>query len=86
VLPEDSATVELFAIRRDQAGLFLLSELDTNLIPRQPIVTDNGDYELTYRVFSRDFPLLEFTLIVHLRWQPTAADTPWINQTEAEVT
>ena len=83
VLPEDFEAVDVFAVRRDQPGLFLLSALD--VIPRQPIVTDNGDYELTYRVFTRDFPLLEFILIVHLRWQPTAAGIRWTHQTEAEV-
>jgi hypothetical protein len=83
VLPEDSEVVDVFAVRQDQPGLFLLSTLDS--LPRKPIVTNNGDYELTYRVFSRDFPLLEFTLMVHLRWQPTAAGSPWTNHTEAEV-
>jgi hypothetical protein len=60
VLPEDSEGVEVFAVRRDERGLFLLSALDS--FPRQPILDDNGDYALTYRVFARDFPLLEFHL------------------------
>jgi hypothetical protein len=59
VLPEDSEAIDVFAVRRDRRGLFLLSALD--VFPREPVVTDDGDYELTYRVFARDFPLVEFT-------------------------
>jgi hypothetical protein len=82
ILPYSSEEVDVFAVRRDQPGLFLLSARDVH--PREPIVTENGDYELTYRLFARDFPLLEFTVTVHLRWQQT---TPivWTNQSEANL-
>ena len=83
MLPEDSEAIDVFAVRRDDRGLFLLSALDVS--PRNPIVLNNGDYELTYRVFTRDFPMLKFTLIVHFRWQETAAGVTWTPETEAEV-
>jgi hypothetical protein len=59
LLPQSSEEVDVFAVRRDTKGLFLLSTLDVT--PRQPIVIENGNYELTYKVFARDFPLLEFS-------------------------
>lgn len=84
LLPNSSEEIDVFAVRQGQPGLFLLSTLDSH--PRQPIVTDNGEYELTYKVFARDFPMLEFALTVNLKWQPpSAAGGFWPNQTEAGV-
>jgi hypothetical protein len=80
ILPNSSEEVSLFAIHRDRPGLFLVSGRDVS--PRQPILTDNGDYELTYRLFARDFPVLTFTAGVKLRWQQTAPII-WDNKTEA---
>lgn len=82
LLPDSAEEVDVFAIRRDTPGLFLLSTLDVH--PREPVVTANGKYELNYRVFARDFPLLKFTVVVDLRWQPP---TPivWPNQSGASL-
>jgi hypothetical protein len=82
LLPKSAEQIDVFAVRHDQPGLFLLSTLD--VAPRQPILIDNGKYELNYKVFARDFPLLEFTIIVDLQWQP-ATPTIWENQTEAKL-
>jgi hypothetical protein len=74
ILSEASEEVDVFAIRPQSPGLFLLSTLD---VPRQPIVTDNGPFELNYKVFARDFSVLEFTLSV---WHAPAPVT-WENRT-----
>jgi hypothetical protein len=68
LLPNSSEEIDICAVRLAEPGLFLLSTLDAQ--PRQPIVRENGDYELRYKVFARDFPLLEFAAHVHLDWQP----------------
>jgi hypothetical protein len=70
LLPNTPEEIDICAVRAGQPGLFLLSTLDVQ--PRQPIVTENGDYELHYKVFARDFPMLEFSVKVHLQWEPAA--------------
>jgi hypothetical protein len=80
VLPQDFGMVDLCAVRADRPGLFLLSELD--ITPRQPIVTNNGDYELAFKIFAQGFPLLQFTVTFHLQWQP-ATPALWTNQSTA---
>jgi hypothetical protein len=82
VLPNSAEAVAIVVVRPDQQGLFLLSTLDVQ--PRQPIVMENGDYELSYKVFARDFPLLEFAVKVELQWeQPTP--TQWTPRTAANL-
>jgi hypothetical protein len=76
IFPKSSDRLVLFVVRHDQKGLFLQSELDVH--PREPIVTENGHYELTYKLFARDFPLLEFRVHVHLR-----SAIAWTDQIEA---
>lgn len=85
ILPHDFGQVALFTSRPDKPGLFLQSLHDHS--PREPIVRDNGDYDLAFKVFARDFPLLQFEVTVHLRWQPSAeiSSTEWETQTEAEL-
>ena len=82
ILPKSSEDVDLFAVRPDHQDLFLLSTLDAR--PRRPIVTENGDYELSYRIFARDFPPLEFTVSVNLRWEQTEP-VVWTNQSDAKI-
>ena len=76
-MPESAEEVCLCAVRPGEPGLFLLSTRD--VVKRAPIVTDNGKYELGYKVFARDFPLLEFTVTLDLQWQP-AASVVWENR------
>jgi len=82
LLPKSSEEIDVFAIRRDEPGLFLLSTLDS--LPRRAIVTANGDYELRYKVFARDFPVLEFSVRLHLQWE---AFTPvvWTHRSVASL-
>jgi hypothetical protein len=82
ILPQTSEEVDVFAIRRDQPGIFLLSTLD--VVPRQAIATENGAYELNYKVFARDFPLLRFKVRVSLQWQPTTPIT-WTHRSDASL-
>lgn len=85
LLPQDFGYVVLFAVRPDAPGLFLQSLRDHT--PREPIVRDNGDYDLAFKVFARDFPLLQFNVTVHLRWYPSPSSrwAMWETQTEAEL-
>lgn len=81
ILPESAEQVDIFAVQIDRPGIFLLSSLDA---AREPMVTENGDYELNYLLFARDFPVRKFTVKVHLHWQPTVPIV-WANQTQAEL-
>jgi hypothetical protein len=51
LLPQDSGSVALCAVRPDKRGLFLHSLRDH--IPREPIVLENGDYELMFNTGFR---------------------------------
>ena len=65
ILPKDHGYIDLFAIRGDRPGLFLHSLRDT---PREPILVENGTYRLSFKLFSREFPLLEFTIKLDILW------------------
>jgi len=81
ILPKDYAVIDLFALRTDRPGIFLLSLRDT---PREPIVTEDGEYKLFYKLFSQGFPLLEFVVNVRLRWhKPTPIG--WKNSTKVRL-
>jgi hypothetical protein len=82
LLPNSSEEVDVFAIRRDQPGVFLLSTLDS--VRRQPIVTENGEYELNYKVFARDFPVLEFTVRLNLQWK-SFTPVVWTHESAAHI-
>ncbi len=56
ILPDDHAGFDAFAIRVNQAGVYLHSRHDHS--PRRPIIADLGEYVLTYHVYSSTFPLL----------------------------
>lgn len=72
ILPKDFGDIDLFAIRANEPGLYLHSSRDT---PREPILKDNGDYELFFKLFSRGFPLVDFSVKVKLRWtSPRASE------------
>jgi len=67
ILPEDFGVVTLCSTHQDQQGLFLVSARD--VIPRSPIVEQNGEYLLHFKVFSEGFPLLRFSVKFHLQWE-----------------
>lgn len=81
ILPCDFGLVDVLAIRAKRSGIFLHSSRDT---PRDPIVEPDGDYLLRFKVFAREFPLLEFEVLVHLRWQPPSPGT-WGVASSAEL-
>lgn len=79
ILPEDFGDVDLFSLHADRPGLFLHSLRDT---PREPILMDNGECELFYKLFSQGFPLVEFSVKLDLKWiQPTLSQ--WDNRSRA---
>ncbi|MCX5638302.1 MAG: hypothetical protein NTX52_11515 [Planctomycetota bacterium] len=67
ILPKDFACIDVFAIHADRPGLFLHSLRDT---PRKPILQNDGNYKLSFKLFSQGFPLLEFCIRIELRWRP----------------
>ncbi|MBN1827273.1 MAG: hypothetical protein JW958_13525 [Candidatus Eisenbacteria bacterium] len=79
ILPQDFGLIDAFAIRADRPGLFLHSLRDT---PREPIVTDEGDYVLRFKLFADAFPIVLFEVHFSLRWRP--ATTDW--RTASELT
>ena len=82
LLPKSTGEVDICATRMNEPGLFLLSTLD--VVPRQPILTQNGKYELNYKVFAQDFPMVEFTVALDLQWQAPSPRV-WTNQSTVEV-
>ena len=56
--------MNLCSVREHEPGLFLLSQMDFS--PRQPVVRDDGNYLLQFKVFSEGFPLLKFGVRFHL--------------------
>jgi hypothetical protein len=82
ILQKDFWKVDIFAIHANQPGIYLHSAMD--MIPRKPIITKAGVYRLYYKVFSDDFPLLEFT--VEVDYQPSPpAQTKWLNSTKTKL-
>jgi hypothetical protein len=81
ILPKDYGVIDLFGLRPDQPGLFLLSMLDA---PREPVISENGEYSLFYKLFSQGFPLLEFVVNVGLRWVEGTA-LHWNNRTRVRL-
>ena len=73
LLPDDFGTVNLCSVRESESGLFLLSQMDFS--PRQPVVRDDGNYLLQFKVFSEGFPLLKFRVRFQLRRSPSVC--PW---------
>lgn len=65
ILPKDFGLIDIFAIRTDVSGLFLHSLMDIR--PRKPILADDGDYLLSFKLFSQGFPLVECRVKVKLR-------------------
>jgi len=60
-------------------GIFLHSLSDTC---RDPILIDDGDYELFYKLFSQGYPLVEFSIKLNLQWCPPS-ETEWTNKSHA---
>ncbi len=67
ILPEDACEVTLCCTHQNEDGLFLVSARD--VVPRSPILRENGFYLLHFKVFSEGFPLLKFCIEFDLQWQ-----------------
>ncbi len=66
ILPMDHSAIDLFSVHADLPGLFLHSARDT---PRAAIVSDNGKYQLFYKLYAEGFPMVEFSIDVELAWK-----------------
>lgn len=77
ILPQDYASLDAFAIREGENGVFLHSRRD--LPPRRPVVTDAGEYIFNYNVYSANFPLLTVPVRINytgpIRVESTVIDT-----------
>jgi hypothetical protein len=82
ILPKDSVEVDIFAIHADEEGIYLHSALDLN--PRKAILKNDGSYKLHYKLFSKGFPLLYFSVEVNYRHSP-AVGSEWKNLSEAKI-
>jgi len=80
ILPEDFGLLDILSIHRDREGIFLQSALDA--IPREPILTEEGKYQLTYKVYSESFPLLSFRIKVDYKHSQTIN---WVNRTSLSI-
>ncbi len=65
ILPMDRGRINIFAIHCNENGVYLHSAQD--LIPRIPIITDEGVYKMCYKVFAEHFP--PFSFIVELDYK-----------------
>lgn len=82
ILPKDFGDIDLFSIHGNKPGLFLHSLKDT---PREPILTDDGDYELFFKLFSPDFSLIEFSVKIKLKWTPKRVIEKWTFKSSASL-
>jgi hypothetical protein len=74
ILPGDYGVVDLFAEGMDKPGIFLHSKRDA--IPRAPVLKRNGKYKFFYKVYSSQFPVLEFAVDVNYHWLPPLTRKP----------
>jgi hypothetical protein len=81
ILPNDYGDIDLFSIHGEAPGIFLHSLRDT---PREPVLTNDGDYELFFKLYSQGFPMVEFSVKLSLRWTPpTQVQFQWQNNSTA---
>lgn len=81
ILPKDFGEVTLCCTHQNEQGLFLISARD--VVPRSPIVRQNGQYLLRYKVFAGGFPLLKFAVRFHLHCPQ--APLPALDTSSAEI-
>ena len=72
MLPKDYGVIDILALHSNQPGVFLHSALD--VIPRQPVIEEDGSYILNYKVYSESFPLLTFSLRTRVLTFSTQSD------------
>lgn len=64
IAPNDSIPFDAFSIdAKNPLNVYLHSASDT--FPRRPIITSTGEYLLQYEVYSENFPILKFNLLLN---------------------
>lgn len=81
ILPKDFGLVDVLSIRPDQRGIFLHSLRDT---PRAPIVKDDGEYEFFFKVFAREYSVVDFSVKIELNWAEVSTNK-WEPNTKAKL-
>jgi hypothetical protein len=79
ILPNDFGDIDLFSIHAYETGIFLHSLRDTH---REPIIKDNGEYTFSFKLFSQNFPLVGFSVKIHLQWHHIGPPA-WLDNTNA---
>ncbi len=84
ILPQDEGTIDLFAIRHAEPGIFLHSQKD---FVRLPVVKENGTYEFCYTLFAEGFPITHFKIAINLNWIPNPSNNTkdWLCKTTAKL-
>lgn len=81
ILPNDFGDIDILSIHADRSGVFLHSLRDT---PRSSIIDANDKYTLSFKLFARDYPLVEFSVDLDLKWVPPTPPT-WPSATTAKL-
>ena len=72
IWPQSHGTFDLLGINADNGSeVFLNSAAD--VVPRHPIITAPGEYQLEYEIFSQGFPPLNVTILLNLTGDPATA-------------
>ena len=82
ILPNDYGILDLFSLHAEQPGVFLHSNSD--FFPRSPIIVQDGQYMLWYKLFSYGFPLLTFGIKLDYNFT-TPVENKWENNTNIEL-
>jgi len=75
ILPNDYGVLDIFSIHSKKQGIFLQSAKDT---PRQPIIFNNGEYTLHFKLYSQNFPLVKFKVKLILQYDQREENWPQI--------
>ena len=75
ILPNDIGVLDIFSIHSKKQGIFLQSAKDT---PRQPIIVNNGEYTLHFKLYSQNFPLVKFIVKLILQYDQKEESWPQI--------
>ncbi|MCX6309918.1 MAG: hypothetical protein NTY32_14240 [Bacteroidia bacterium] len=65
ILPHDECNFDLFALDQANNSLLRLHSEEDNP-PRQPIINAIGNYVFHYQIFSKGFPMLEFSIQLNI--------------------
>ncbi|MDD5016439.1 MAG: hypothetical protein PHW73_15345 [Atribacterota bacterium] len=84
ILPMDYGKINIFAIHCNENGVYLHSAQD--LVPRTPVITDEGVYKMCYKIFAEHFPLFSFIVELDYRYHlPVSPDSILTNPSNVRV-